>query len=272
MSKLEVLCTSMMQENLEIVKKMNIRSDVVVANQCDRTDFIESVINGYKIRMISTETRGVGKNRNISLLYASGDILLFADDDMKYTDTYAVDIVKEFDEHPNADVMIFNIESNSEKRKQKQNSKTRRISKITRLPYGAPRIAIKKSSWEKSNVWFTTLFGGGAKYTSGEDSIFLQELKRAGLNIYLSRVTIGVVDMSQSSWFSGRNEEYFFNKGAFCASEHKKLIFLWKLYYCVRIKAPLPLLKKIKSFDLGVTGYKTGKSYRDMFLNKASTR
>ena len=36
--------------------------------------------------MITTETRGVGINRNLALTYAKGEICLFADDDVTYND------------------------------------------------------------------------------------------------------------------------------------------------------------------------------------------
>ena len=263
MGKLEVLCTTMHQTDFKLFDKMNIRSDVLFANQCDTTGVKEERINGNRVRLVSTETRGVGKNRNLSLLYAENEILLFSDDDMRYSDTYAEDILSEFEQHPDADVFIFNIHSNNGKRRQQQNKNTRKLHALSRLPYGAPRIAIRKAAWEKSNIWFTTLFGGGARYTSGEDSIFLNDLRRAGLSIYVSRVDIGEVNMDESSWFTGRNEEYFFNKGAFCAAVHSRSLPVWKYYYCLRIQADLPIRKRLAFFDKGARGFRTGKNFKE---------
>lgn len=268
MGNLEVLCTTMNQTDFSLFKKMNLNSNVIFANQTDKTGFEERVISGCKVRLISTTTRGVGKNRNISLLYAEGDILLFADDDIEYYDSYKEKIMSEFAKYPKADIIIFNIQSNSGKRKQYQNKTSHRLGCFSRLPYGAPRVAIRRSSWEKSNVWFTTLFGGGCKYTSGEDSIFLFDLKKAGLNIYVSNICIGTIDMEVSSWFRGRNEEYFFNKGAYCAAKHTRFIILWCLYYCIRIRAKLSIRTKILSFNKGVIAYKESKEFKDYKDNK----
>lgn len=242
---------------------MNIRSDTVFANQCDETSVKDVIMRGNRIRMVSTTTRGVGKNRNISLLYAEGEIMLFSDDDMYYTDTYEEDILKEFERYPEADAIVFNIKSNSKIRKPQVTKVSHKLFRLSRLPYGAPRLAIKKESWEKSNIWFTTLFGGGARYTSGEDSVFLNDLKRAGLKIYVSNVCIGTVDMANSCWFKGRNREYYFNKGAFCAATHPNSIALLKNYYCLRLRSKLSFLERRIWFEKGVAGYKELKSYAD---------
>ena len=178
MSRIEVLCVTMNQTDLSLTEKMNLKCDAVIANQTTRCDEIRQTAGNNTYRLISTQTKGVGRNRNIAFVHANAEILLLADDDMQYYDGYVEKIEKEFDSHPDADVMIFNIDTTDVHRPQKKNPVTKRIGRLSRLPYGAPRIALRKSSWEKSNVWFTVLFGGGAKYTNGEDSIFLYELRK----------------------------------------------------------------------------------------------
>lgn len=263
MSKFQILCVTMNQTDFSKINQMNIHSDVIFANQSDTVSFNEIEFEGYNAKMITTNTRGVGKNRNLSLVYASGDICLLSDDDMRYTSTYEEDIIEEFRKHPDADVMIFNIDSNDEKRKQKYNSKTRKLYFYNRMPYGAPRIAFRRSSWQKSNVWFTTLFGGGAKYTNGEDSVFLHDLKKSKLSIYVSSVNIGMVDMSDSCWFKGANEEFYFNKGAYCAALHPYTKFIWRLYFCIRVKSKLSFSKKMDYFNKGINAYRKGKEWND---------
>ena len=52
--------------------------------------------------MITTTTHGVGINRNLALFYATGDILLLADDDMVYADGYPEMVRKAFADWPDA--------------------------------------------------------------------------------------------------------------------------------------------------------------------------
>lgn len=262
-SRLQVLCVTMNQEDLSLAEKMNISSDVIFANQTRITGYVEEHHSWGIVKMVSTGTRGVGRNRNQAFIYADGEILLLSDDDMYYTDTYADDIVNEFDSHPDADVIIFNITTTDPKRQQKQNTSTGRMNLFSRLPYGAPRIAIRKKAWEKSNVWFTTLFGGGAKYTNGEDSMFLADLRKAGLRMYVSNRCIGTVDMSNSSWFEGANEQFYFNKGALCAATFSATKWLRMIYYSIRICSKLSIGERIAWYYRGMKAYSQGCSYSE---------
>ena len=63
------------------------------------------------------------------------------------------------------------------------------------------------------------MFGGGARYGSGEDTIFLKECLDKGLRVYAVPYAIAEIDQSAaSSWFTGYNEKYFYDRGALYAS------------------------------------------------------
>ena len=89
MDRVEVVCVTMGQKDLTIADKMHITGDAVFGNQADGYRKETQLNAGRTLRMITTDTRGVGVNRNIALLHAAGDILLFADDDICYADGYA---------------------------------------------------------------------------------------------------------------------------------------------------------------------------------------
>ena len=131
--KLEILCVSMNQNDLSLVDKMNVRSDIIIANQTDCSWFVEKKFAWGCAKMVSTQTRGVGRNRNIAFMYAEGDILLLSDDDMHYTKDYAEKIISEFEKYPDADVIIFNILSNDPRRQQKQNNTTKKLNSFLSL-------------------------------------------------------------------------------------------------------------------------------------------
>jgi len=58
------------------------------------------------------------------------------------------------------------------------------------------------------------LFGGGAKYSNGEDSLFLKEFMDKGYRVYTAPVTIGREQRKgESSWFAGYNEKFFYDRG-----------------------------------------------------------
>ena len=105
MKKLQVLVATMHQKDLSLVEKMNIRCDAVIANQADKNE----ILTEDNVTMITTKTRGVGLNRNIALLAADAEILLFADDDVMYHDDMTEKVVAAFAENPQADVIIFGM-------------------------------------------------------------------------------------------------------------------------------------------------------------------
>lgn len=256
MLSFEILCVTMHQTGFEKIKSMNIHSDVVFANQSDTTNYQELNFEGHKAKMITTATRGVGINRNLALMYASADICLFADDDVTYADDMEKLVVDEFETHPDADVIIFNLDTDSQERKQRHYSVTKKHHRWERMPWGGCRIAVRLSAVRKANIWFSLLFGGGAPFPSGEDSLWLKEAKRKGLVFYVSKNTIGKVSFEESSWFTGKNEKYFYGKGAFYAASNPKSIWLWMLYFAFRIHdADIPFKEQMFWMNEGRKGY-----------------
>ena len=269
MSRLEVLCVTMHQKDFSIIEKMNIHANVVFANQCDHTSYDEFDFEGHTAKMISTQTRGVGINRNMTLTYATADICLLADDDVIYNDNLEQIVVSEFENHPDADVFIFHLDSNDSVRTLKKFSKTHHWNRVRGLPFGGVRIAFRLSAVRKANVWFSTLFGGGCQFSSGEDSIFLTDLRRAGLRFYVSKETIGSVSFAESSWFKGYDTKFYYGKGAFYQAIHPRTKYAWMLYFLLRThnKKEVKAIEKLKWMKNGMKGYMALLSY-EQFCSK----
>lgn len=266
MGKVEILCATMHQKDFSKIKEMNINCDVVFANQADDNRYEECEFNGHKAKMITTSTRGVGINRNLALTYASAEYCILADDDVVYDDDMKERVLAEFENHPDADVMIFHFNSDSNVRVLKKYPKTKRWPAYRGLPFGGIRIAFRLDCVKKANVWFTTLFGGGATFPSGEDSIFLAALRKAGLRIYVSKETIGTVSYGTSSWFSGFNEEFYYGKGAFFQAARPKLKYFWMTYSAIKThkrNKDMKFFDKLKWMYYGMIGYKKLLSYDD---------
>lgn len=262
MAIFEILCVTMMQKDFSKIREMNIRSDVVFANQADRTAFEEYIFEGHQARMITTETRGVGINRNLGLMYAEGDVCLFADDDVTYDDDMEARVLAEFAAHPDADIIIFHLDTESE-RKQIRYNKTQKVGRFSRSPWGTFRIAFRLEKIRKKNLWFTTLFGGGCIFPAGEDSMWLHEARRKGLTLYVSCETIGKTSFEKSTWFTGYDEKYYFGQGAYYQAVYPKTFALWVVYSVVRTYQyhTLTLKEKIKWIQYGAKGYKKMISY-----------
>lgn len=214
----QLLVATMNQTDHSLCERMNLHSGAIIVNQCDRLGAEEWAHDGYAVRMLSFAERGVGLSRNSALMRADADIVEFADDDMIFTDTCKEDVLREFERHPEADAIIFSVESLNPNRPLRKIQRFERISRWKALKYGCARLAVRREKLIYNNISFSLLFGGGAKYGSGEDSLFLQDCFRAGLKIYRSPVKVADVRQDSSSWFEGYTDKYYFDKGALFAA------------------------------------------------------
>ncbi len=210
--RVQVLASVMNQTLEEIREKMHLDSDAVIINQCDRLAFEELQYKGCHLRMYSFLDRGIGRSRNEAILRADGDICLFSDEDIVYEPGYAEAIAREFERNPRADMILFNI-AICEERQTYHITERKRVHWYNCGRYGAVSFAIRRESLIASGVTFSLLFGGGARYSNGEDSLFLREFMRKGYRVYTAPVTIGREEEGESSWFRGYDEKFFHDRG-----------------------------------------------------------
>lgn len=234
--RVEVLVATMGQTDYTLLDRMNIQTDAVVINQCDQFERQVFDHNDRLVRFFSLPERGVGLSRNSALMRATGDICLFSDDDLIYRDGYEQVLQRAFREYPDADVIVFNISSINETKKRFQITRPMRIRWFNYMRYGAARIAVRRASILRAHISFSLLFGGGAQYASGEDTLFLQDCLRAGLRIYAVPVTLADVDDSSSTWFCGYNEKFLMDRGALHAAMFRRMAGLQNLVYLLRHK------------------------------------
>lgn len=252
---LEVLVSTMHQTDHNLIKKMNIQSDAIIVNQCDKNEFESFDYKGNLIQFLSLSERGVGLSRNNALMRATGDICIFADDDVVYLDDYNKIILEEFNKNPLADIIIFNVPSTNPERPMHISKKNTRVRWFNCLKYGAVRIAVRTEKLKVANIYFSLLFGGGAKYSAGEDSLFIAECIKKKLKIYTSTSIIGYVSQEESSWFEGYTDKYFIDKGVFYSCLSKKYSKILCLQFILRhYKLFINEKSLVKAYNLMIKG------------------
>lgn len=210
--KLELLISAVGQVPTELLEKMNVCSDAVLINQCDYFAYEEIAWRGHTVKAYSLSEKGVGLSRNSALMRADGDICLFADEDIRYTDDYAEKIIREFEQHPEADMLLFNVEV-CEARRTYHNDSFGRVRLYNCGRYAAYSFAMRTEVLHRKNIAFSLLFGGGARYSNGEDSLFIRDCIQSGMKVYKTPVIIGREEERESTWFSGYHEKFFFDRG-----------------------------------------------------------
>ena len=209
---LQLLVAAVNKEALELAREMQLDSDAIIVSQCDRYSYEELQYKGHKVRYFAMAERGVGLSRNTSLLRADADIILFADEDIVYTEGYQEAVLQEFAKHPEADMLLFNVNA-VPGRETYHTDSFGRVRWYNCGRYPTYSFAVKREKIHKNNITFSLLFGGGAKYSNGEDSLFIRDCLKNGLKVYKVPVTIGAEKERPSTWFQGYNEKFFFDRG-----------------------------------------------------------
>lgn len=210
--KLQILVSSLNQEVKSLAEKMNLQADTILINQCNENRYEEWTQDGHQIRCYHLAERGVGLSRNNALLRADADLCLFSDEDIVYDDGAVERIIEGFEQHPEADMLLFNVRV-QESRFTYWNSFYKRVKWYNCGRYPAYSFALRTAKMHEKNLTYSLLFGGGAKYANGEDSLFIHDCLKAGLKVYSIPVEIGEEQPRPSTWFFGFDRKFFHDRG-----------------------------------------------------------
>lgn len=241
--KIQVLVSALNQDVKKLPEKMNIETDAIVVNQCDKYDYLEFPLRGAhgkgkeacKIQCMSMTGRGVGLSRNTALMHADADIVLFSDEDIVLEKGYAQALYDAYEQYPDADMILFNVKVAPERRTY-WNEQVKKIHWYNYGRYPAYSISGKLDSFKKANVHFSLLFGGGARYSNGEDSLFLRDCLRGGLKIIALPVCIGEEILRKSTWFHGYTRKFFTDRGVLYYYLYGKLAGMFALRFLLKNK------------------------------------
>lgn len=258
----EVLISALLADPKALSEQMHLNSPAVLVNQCDKDGKEELSVNGFQVTVISQTGRGVGLSRNTALENAGEDYVLFSDDDIVYDAGYAEKIEKAFEENRDADLLLFNVRVCEERRTYWTDSK-KKIGRMNCGRYPAYSIAAKRESLIRAGVKYSLLFGGGARFSNGEDSLFLTDCLRSGLKIYAVPVEIGEETYRESTWFHGFNEKFFYDRGVLFAFLYRGFAPLWAFRFIyLKKNVKFDEVPKKKAYRLIRDGIKEGNGLR----------
>ena len=154
---------------------------VLVINQCPDGP-LEADVNTGAVRMFSFGERGVSRSRNRALELSEADILLFADDDLRYVEGVAGRVQAAFSHFPRAAIITFPIlDRQTGQPKRRFAVRPRRHSRLSITGIGTPEIAVRRSRLD--GVRFDEGFGLGTALPQGDEPIFLRDAQRRGLQV-----------------------------------------------------------------------------------------
>lgn len=221
----------MMKENIEIIMSClffeedkllsdlllkNIQTDILIINQCNETFYKETPFRDkkglqHKARILSIKQRGLSQSRNLAIDYAEGDILLLADDDEVFEDSYPETISKAYERDTKADVILFDVKSNRSERHLSDKEMT--LGYIDAMRASSHQISFRRLSIKRKGLRFDVTMGAGTGMGGGEENKFLFDCLRKKLRVEYFPKLIAFVEHSSSTWFKGYTKEYFINRG-----------------------------------------------------------
>ena len=234
--KLQVLVSAVNRDREELIESMNLKADAIIINQTDVHGYTQLNKNGFTYDCYDFVEKGVGLSRNNALLRADADIVLFSDEDITYEDDFAGKVIEAFEDNPSADMLLFNFNV-CESRRTYWIQKKHRVRIHNSGRYPTYSFAIRLDKLRKSRVMYSLLFGGGAKYSNGEDSLFIRDLIHKGFRIYALPICLGSEAERESSWFSGYTEKFFFDRGVLYHFLYGQLAGLMGFVFWMRKKS-----------------------------------
>ncbi len=210
--KLQVLVSAVNEDAASLAERMNLESDAVIINQTDCFDYQEYRHKNKRIQCFCFAERGVGLSRNNALMRAEGDIVLFSDEDIVYDEGYERKVLDAFEANPEADFLLFNMRV-GQARATYYTQKRHRVHIWNSGRYPTYSFAVRRERLHASNITFSLLFGGGARYSNGEDSLFLKECIKYGMRVYAVPIELGGERERESTWFKGYTDKFFIDRG-----------------------------------------------------------
>lgn len=265
------LVATMGKKNYEIkklIEDMNLQGKVVICNQVSNEGFEKIEGHNFDARIFYSETRGLSYSRNLSLLNSDSDYCIIADDDMSYKENYELKILEEF-KRTQADVIIFSLPKDLNK-----DHNDIRVNYLNYKKYGSVRIAFRRDAIVTKEIFFPISFGSGSKYSSGEDTIFIQQCLKSGLKVIkVSSCIIDYLDTNtaNSTWFEGFNNKFYFDKGALYSRLSKHFSTLTSAIFAMRKsknKDSITFVEALKEMRSGAKAYSNNEMTFNEFYGR----
>ncbi len=150
---------------------------------------------------------GVAKSRTRAIWLASGEYLVFADDDIVFSESGLEEAIKYLDENPRLSLLLTQAQDPSGRlRKQYPKSRTK-LSVWNSARAATYEMIIRVDAVRQFGVVFDEQFGAGSENYLGDEYIFIADLLRAGGKAEFVPITIATHPevSSGSGWGTDRD-------------------------------------------------------------------
>ena len=184
-------------------KKQDREIIVLIQNPDEQSD----VFDPANAQLVELKSRGVAKSRNAALKYASGEYLIFGDDDITFDESGLTTLIDYFDNHPECAIIMAQATDETGTLRKNYPSKSHSLTKFNSAKAATYEMMVRLDAIRDKGIAFDENFGAGVENFLGDEYIFIADaLKKSLKGVFLPvRVAIHPKDSSGSTWGTPRD-------------------------------------------------------------------
>ncbi len=157
------------------------RADREVLVQVQNPQEISYVVSEKSAKIIEMRSVGVAKSRNAAIERASGKYLLFADDDITFSEAGIVEAVEYFEANPDCAIVLTQAKDDSGALRKEYFKEVKPLRLTNSARAATYELMIRVDAFREKGIKFDENFGAGAENYLGDEYIFISDALRAGL-------------------------------------------------------------------------------------------
>lgn len=207
--------------------------------------------------------RGLARSRNRALDLASDEICLLGDDDQRYVPDVCERIEEAFARFPEADILTFAERTPDGALRRRYPTRPRPLRSVLSVHrVRTPEIAFRLSRVRKVGLRFDADFGFGARYASGEESIFLADALRKNLKVWFVPSVISSHPAVTTAARGHTDRRLMYAKGAMMARVFGRFALLGVLAFAAK-KTAQAKMARLEAAPFGVRITKMLRGWSD---------
>lgn len=157
------------------------RPDREVLVQVQNPQEISYVVSEKTAKIIEMRSVGVAKSRNAAIERASGKYLLFADDDITFSESGIEQAVEYFEANPDCAIVLTQAKDDSGALRKEYFNEIKPLRLTNSARAATYELMIRVDAFREKGIKFDEEFGAGAENYLGDEYIFISDALRAGL-------------------------------------------------------------------------------------------
>ncbi|WP_343763009.1 glycosyltransferase family A protein [Gangjinia marincola] len=230
---LEILIATMNRDSLDFLDDMFPHHsldqlNLLIVNQT--TPEIHLTSSRDNIRVINSLEKGLSKSRNLALIHAKGDVVLFADDDLSYVKDFKTIVLESYKNNPKTAFVTFKHKTFKGEFIKTYPTHNRKHTLTTIESISSREISCRLDRIKKQDLLFNEYFGLGSTFETGEEYLFVCNLVQKGYQGYFCNKVI-VLHPAHSSGMEMGSDRVVYGKSALKYLRYKDWTYFWILKY-----------------------------------------